>query len=87
MNAMTPMERLIQEGVNVEHDGVEVSGYWRGNHIWVRRSTDLRDGAWYIQVRHSDGGYLYDGWWENSDASPADAVAEAFGGACLLEDE
>lgn len=87
MSTMTAMDRLISEGSHVEHDAVEVSGYWRGNHVWVRRSKQLCNGAWYIQVRHPDGGYLYDGWWGDISASPADAVEEAFRGACLLEDE
>lgn len=88
MKTLTAMQRLIQEGAQVEQTAdVEVSGYWRGYHIWVRRSEQLCDGAWYIQVRHPDGCYLYDGWWSSFQSSPEDAVAEAFSGACLLEDE
>ncbi|AIO25339.1 hypothetical protein [Burkholderia cepacia] len=88
MKALTAMQRLIREGTQVEQTSdVEVSGYWRGHHIWIRRSEQLCDGAWYIQVRHSDGGYLYDGWWGSAQTTPEEAVAEAFRGACLLEEE
>ncbi|KVD57310.1 hypothetical protein WI87_18905 [Burkholderia ubonensis] len=85
MSALTPMQRLIEEGKAVEHSGSEVFGYWRGYEIWVRREATRCMGGWYIIVKHPDGGYLYDGWWEKRGASAAQAVAEAFRGACLLE--
>ena len=86
MNQPSPIELLRAEAVNFEEEATEVCGYWRGHLVWVERKDD--DGLWYIRVNHPDGGYLYDGWWRaHRDATVADAVAEAFRGAELLEDD
>jgi hypothetical protein len=83
MSTPTPIERMRAEAVMSEEPD-EVYGYWRGHLIWVELEPM---GDWYIRVNHPDGGYLYDGWWADSAGkSVADAVAEAFRGAELLED-
>ncbi|KVQ12019.1 hypothetical protein WJ99_13830 [Burkholderia ubonensis] len=85
MSALTPMQRLIEEGKAVERTRSEVFGYWRGYEICVRREKTACMGGWYIIVKHPDGGYLYDGWWDECGASIEQAVEEAFRGACFLE--
>jgi hypothetical protein len=85
MTIMTPMDRMRTEGKLDVEEPDEVCGYWRGYLIWVKQEDT--DGLWYIRVNHPDGGYLYDGWWRaHRDCPVADAVAEAFRGAELLED-
>lgn len=82
---MTPIERLRTEGQVSIDEGDEVCGYWRNNLIHVELEPI---GDWYIRVNAPDGCYIYDGWWpESANKLAAQAVAEAFDGACLLEDE
>ncbi|MGF6837041.1 hypothetical protein QF001_000908 [Paraburkholderia youngii] len=83
---MKPIELMRAEAVNLTEDPDEVCGYWRGHLVWVKQED--ADGLWYVRVNHPDGGYLYDGFWRaHRDCTAADAVAEAFRGAELLEDE
>lgn len=43
--------------------------------------------SWYIMVRPIDEGYLYDGWWKNSENESIEAaVVEAIKGAGILSD-
>lgn len=85
---LTPMQLLRAEGkLSVDEPG-QIFGYWRGHEIWLQRNDESIIGGWYIQVKHPDGCYLYDGWWRpDGYVSPDDVVAQAFEGACLLEDE
>ncbi|WP_244828442.1 hypothetical protein [Caballeronia sp. TF1N1] len=79
----TPIQRL-RAGAQFDEQPDSVSGYWRGHHVWVQR--DDAESAWYIRVNHPDGGYLYDGYWRDSEGKDgSDAIAEAFAGAELLE--
>ncbi len=86
MSALTPMQRLIEEGRWAFQTPDEATGFWQGHEISVQREKTACMGGWYIIVKHPDGGYLYDGWWDNCSASIEQAVEEAFRGACLLED-
>ncbi|WGS46819.1 hypothetical protein LFL97_31905 [Burkholderia sp. JSH-S8] len=86
MSALIPMQRLVEEGKLIERTHSGVFGWWQGNEISVQREKNPLMGGWYIIVKHPDGGYLYDGWWDNRSASIEQAVEEAFRGACLLED-
>ncbi|WP_186070776.1 hypothetical protein [Burkholderia gladioli] len=83
MTELTPMQRFEAEGTHLMNNDYEAFGYWRGYEISANREND---GAWYIQVRHPDGCFIYDGWWTpDHEATVDDAVAEAFRGAELLE--
>ncbi|HHC7311894.1 TPA: hypothetical protein ACN30N_004824 [Vibrio campbellii] len=45
---------------------------------------DPEEDDWYIQVNQEGEGFLYDGWWSNSeDKSLKDAVIEAIKGSCI----
>ncbi|MCA3185970.1 hypothetical protein [Cupriavidus sp.] len=80
----TPMRRLHAAGRLAVCDAKEVQGYWRGWMVWVQVDEETDD--WYIRVTDPRGCYAYDGWWaESSNKTAADAVAEAFRGACLLD--
>ncbi|WP_250501955.1 hypothetical protein [Caballeronia sp. AZ7_KS35] len=84
MSKRTPIQRLRAAATKFEEEPDAVCGYWRGYLVWVER--DDADCLWYIRVIHPDGGYLYDGYWRDSHGRDgADAVAEAFAGAELLE--
>ncbi|WP_175786361.1 hypothetical protein [Burkholderia cenocepacia] len=87
MSEPTPFQRLISDGRAAQHSCDEVFGFWQEHEIWIRYGTSAGLCGWYITVKHPDGGYLYDGWWDKCDASAEEAVAEAFRGARLLEDE
>ena len=79
------LQRVIDEGTVEVNEPDEFFGYWDENQIWVRRISDEN---WYIQVRTSDGGYVYDGYWPTPRRMEVkDAVDEAFKGAMLLGDE
>ncbi len=55
-----------------------------GYIVEVERKSTAED--WYIQVRPCDGGFLYDGWWNDShQKSLRQAVFEAVRGACLTD--
>lgn len=59
--------------IRVEHKGYE---------IIVDRMNSNRN--WYIQVRHPDGGYVYDGYWPDSEhKTSGEAITEAKKGALL----
>jgi hypothetical protein len=74
------------EALHYEETSDEISGYWRDHYVWVAR--DDEDCIWYIRVNHPDGCYLYDGYWSESvGRDGADAIAQAFAGAELLEGE
>lgn len=76
------LQRILDEGTIEVHEDDEFSGYWNGNHIWVKRVSDEN---WYIQVRAQDGGYAYDGYWHpGRRVELAKAVDEAFYGAMLF---
>jgi hypothetical protein len=86
MTNTSPIELMRAEATHYEETPGEISGYWRNHHVWVAR--DGEDDDWYIRVNHPNGGYLYDGCWADSaERDGADAVAEAFAGAELLESE
>lgn len=52
-----------------------------GYEIWMEKFPRK---PWYIQVRHPDGGYVYDGWWRDSeDAAHHEAMEEALKGSLL----
>lgn len=81
----TPIELMRAEATHYEEGPDQIFGYWRGYQVWAELEPM---GDWYIRVNHPDGGYLYDGYWRDSDdKSPEEAVAEAFRGAELLEGE
>lgn len=81
---MTPIELLRAEGEVSIDEPDEVCAYWCQHFI----SVELEPmGDWYIRVNAPDGCYIYDGWWAESGSKTAEeAVAEAFDGACLLEE-
>lgn len=82
----TPMRRVIAARRVQVHTNDEFEAWWQDHYIHVRRD-DERDGNWYIVVKAPNGGFLYDGWWRDSDDRTVEqAVAEAFDGACLLEE-
>lgn len=57
-------------------------GEYKGYLIDIDRDED-HGGDFYIMV-FNDGGYLYDGWWDDSkDATIDDAIKEALQGAEL----
>ena len=88
MTTPTPIELMRAEATHYEEKQNEVFGYWRDHEIWLQRDVQSSLGGWYIQVKHPDGCYLYDGWWRPVHyTSPDEVVAEAFEGACLLEEE
>lgn len=75
------LERLLDEGTIEVNEPDEFSGWWDGNHIWVKRVSDEN---WYIQVRDQTGCYVYDGYWPTERRMELkDAVDEAFRGAML----
>ncbi|WP_438396448.1 hypothetical protein [Caballeronia sp. DA-9] len=83
MKTRTPLQRL-RASAQFDQQPDSVSGFWRGYYVSVERAGP--DTLWYIRVNHPDGGYLYDGFWADSEARDgSDAVAEAFAGAELLE--
>ena len=76
------LQRILDEGTIEINEPDEFSGYWNGNHIWVKRVSDEN---WYIQVRAQDGCYVYDGYWPTDrHAGVKEAVDEAFKGAMLI---
>lgn len=77
------LNRILEEGTIEVNEPDEFSGYWDGNHIWVKQVSDE---VWYIQVRDPSGCYAYDGYWRpGRTVDLAKAVDEAFDGAMLLE--
>lgn len=79
-------ERLVSRILvnrNIEWDNTlysECDGY----DYQIER--DSNDDDWYIQVRPSDSGYVYDGWWRDSaHRTMEEAVREAIRGACILD--
>lgn len=81
----TLIELMRAEAAHYEEGPEQVFGLWRGYQIWAELEPM---GDWYIRVNHPDGGYLYDGYWaESKGRDGADAIAEAFAGAELLESE
>lgn len=75
------LQRILDEGTIEINEPDEFSGYWNGNHIWVKRVSDEN---WYIQVRDPSGCYVYDGYWKPERRTDIkDAVDEAFKGAML----
>lgn len=54
-------------------------GRYRNHEIDVEREED---GRFYISVKASSGGSVYDGWWDGS-GKMEDAISEALKGSCL----
>lgn len=78
------LNRILEEGTVELNEPDEFSGYWYGNHFWVKRVSDE---VWYIQVREPSGCYAYDGYWRpERTVDLAKAVDEAFDGAMLSRD-
>lgn len=60
--------------------------HFRGTHKGALIEIEHeKDGRFYIQVRHKDGGYMYDGWAPAHVRQMRHAKAEAIRGACLDE--
>lgn len=58
-------------------------GTHKGASINIDRDQNHPERAFYIQVRGSDGSYLYDGWAPYEVRTIAAAKREAVSGACL----
>jgi len=64
-------------------------GYFLGKHkgasieIARDKTFDSEGQKFYINVTHSDGGILYDGWSPTGVNTMAEAKREAIKGACL----
>lgn len=88
MSPWTPIRRVIAAGRVEVNTPSEFAGWWKDGY-WIRAAQDEDyTNDWYITVRHPDGWYLYDGWWTDSGHRTVDeAVAEAFRGAELLDDD
>lgn len=68
----------------LEHTEDELCGYDKqGNHFNIEREPD---GRFYIQVSWQNGGYLYDGWWNEHGKTMREAVIEAVEGAGLVSE-
>jgi len=85
--AWPAIRRLLHARKVEVHTDDELLAHWRRYEIHVQREVpDDRAGDWYITVRVYEAGLIYDGWWRDSaDKTLAEAVEEAFRGACLLE--
>jgi hypothetical protein len=80
------MRRVLSARSVQVHTDDELEAWWRDHYIHVRRDDECC-GNWYIIVKAPSGCYVYDGWWADSDEKTVEqAVAEAFDGACLLEE-
>lgn len=83
--AYPAIRRLLMARKVEVHDDDEVLAHWRRYEIHVQRYEGV-SADWYITVRVHEAGFIYDGWWRDSeDKTLAEAVEEAFRGACLLE--
>ena len=68
----------------IERSEHEFFGRFKSHEIDIER--DSYDANWYIRVRHPDGCYVYDGWWQESRChSLDDAILEACKGSCLVD--
>lgn len=68
----------------IEHTEDELCGYDKhGNHFNIEREPD---GRFYIQVTWKEGGYLYDGWWNQYGRTMREAVIAAVEGAGLVSE-
>jgi hypothetical protein len=58
-------------------------GTYKGYSINIDRDHSSQN--WYIIVKAPDGGYVYDGWWRESEGKPLrEAIHEALRGSMLL---
>lgn len=81
--ARTPIQRVRAARKVMVDEPHAFQAWWRDHLIFVEREIP---GAWYIQVTHPDGCFIYDGYWRGSVGKTLEeAVAEAFRGAELLE--
>lgn len=79
------MSKLPKSLIVKEKDPNHFFGTYKGCEINIDRA---KGEEFYIQVRHTDGGYLYDGWFPDSTQAEGigidDAIEEALDGAQLL---
>ena len=69
--------RTISKG---RHD---FCGTYKGYTINIERDHPSQN--WYIIVTAPSGGYVYDGWWRESEGKPLrEAIYEALRGSMLL---
>lgn len=79
----TPMQRVRAARKVMIDEPHAFQAWWRDHLIFVEREIP---GCWYIQVAGPVGCFIYDGYWRGSiGKTREEAVAEAFRGACLLE--
>ncbi|UYZ60080.1 hypothetical protein [Hymenobacter latericus] len=57
----------------------EFFGFYKGCQIDLSRKC--KNSRWSIDVRHKDGGYLYDGYYDADTLQ--EALEEAINGSCL----
>ncbi len=77
------VSRIIADAdTNKDHEFYSVSGGYDYN---ITREGE--DDSWYIQVNPSEHGFIYDGWWRDSeDESIENAIKEAIKWAMILID-
>jgi hypothetical protein len=74
-------QKFFDASNDMDSDGF--SGELGGYEIELSREDE--SDSWYIQVRVSEGGHLYDGWWRGSELQPLEtAMEEAIKGSGLL---
>lgn len=60
-------------------DDKELWATYKGAEIEILKEDD----GYYIIVTHEDGGYCYDGYWGDNEATFDDALTEAIKGSLL----
>lgn len=82
----TPVQPLVIPSFRIRtiskgrHD---FCGTYKGYTINIDRDHPSQN--WYIIVTSPSGGYVYDGWWRDSEGKPLrEAIAEALRGSMLL---
>lgn len=70
--------------IDFDEPTIEINRRFKGCSILLQK--DKPNGNWYLIVHTKDGGYLYDGYWQDSaDKTEAEAFMEAKFGAGLIK--